>query len=73
MVSIKFHIVKFIVLSGKSDLHVQNVSNLSALNSCGYYGGVDNDMGTWGVSVYQTRFIYLIFAQSFRLPLTGQE
>ena len=52
------------ISSGKSDLHVINVSNPAAPDSCGYYGGVNNDMGTWGVSIYQNQ-IYLSYVCAF--------
>ncbi|MCC7158374.1 MAG: hypothetical protein IT281_02420, partial [Ignavibacteria bacterium] len=41
--------------SGKSDLHVLNVSNPNKPDSCAYYGGVNNDIGTWGVSSYKNQ------------------
>ena len=43
------------ISTGKSDLHVVDVSNPAAPDSCNGYGGVSNDIGTWGVSLYQDR------------------
>ncbi len=48
------------ISSGKSDLHVLNVSNPNKPDSCGYYGGVSNNMGTWGVSAYKNQ-LYLSY------------
>ncbi len=52
------------ISSGKSDMHVLNVSNPNKPDSCGYYGGVLNNQGTWGVSTYKNQ-IYLSYICSF--------
>jgi len=52
------------ISSGKSDLLVLNVSNPAKVDSCGYYGGVDNNMGTWGVSTYKNR-VFLSYVCAF--------
>lgn len=41
------------VSTGKSDMYVLDMENPSAPDSSGFYGGVSNDIGTWGVSTYQ--------------------
>lgn len=46
--------------TGKSDLMVVDVSNPSQPDSCSNYGGVSNNLGTWGVGVYQDQ-IYLSY------------
>ena len=52
---------KLVFLSaGKSDLLVVDVSDVDALDSCAYYGGIDNNIGTWGVSVFEDH-IYLAY------------
>jgi len=52
------------ISSGKSDLHVLNVSNPAKPDSCGYYGGISNNIGTWGVSAYKNQ-IYLSYICAF--------
>lgn len=39
------------VASGKSDMYVLDVSNPLEPDSCAVFGGVDNNIGTWGVSM----------------------
>lgn len=41
--------------SGKSDLHVIDVSDPSLPDSCDFYGGVGNNIGTWGVSRWKNQ------------------
>ncbi len=48
------------VSTGKSDMMVLNVSNPALPDSCNFYGGVLNDIGTWGVGLYQNQ-IYLSY------------
>jgi hypothetical protein len=49
--------------TGKSDMYVVDVSNPAAPDSCNIYGGVDNQLGTWGVSIHENRiFLSYIFA-----------
>jgi len=55
-------ICKHIFLStGKSDMHVIDVTNPASPDSCNFYGGVSNNIGTWGVGLYQNQ-IYLSYA-----------
>ena len=39
--------------TGKSDMIVVDVTNPALPDSCNFYGGVSNSIGTWGVGVYQ--------------------
>ncbi len=48
------------VSSGKSDLHVLDVSDPTIPDSCNIYGGVDNNIGTWGVGLYKNQ-VYLSY------------
>lgn len=57
------------ISSGRSDLHVLNVSNANKPDSCAYYGGVSNNIGTWGVSTYKDQ-VYLSYVCSF-IPFTS--
>lgn len=41
--------------SGKSDLHVLDVSDPTLPDSCGYFGGTNNGIGTWGVAQYENK------------------
>ena len=38
--------------TGKSDMHAIDISDPAQPDSCFSYGGVSNDIGTWGVSIY---------------------
>lgn len=51
------------ISSGKSDLHVLNISTPGKIDSCSYYGGVSNNIGTWGVNVYKNQ-VYLSYVCS---------
>ena len=46
--------------TGKSDMYVIDVSNPAIPDSCNTYGGVANNIGTWGVNIYQSQ-IYLSY------------
>lgn len=46
--------------TGKSDLMVVDVSNPSQPDSCNFYGGTANNLGTWGLGLYQNQ-IYLSY------------
>ena len=48
------------VSTGKSDMIVIDVSDPTQPDSCNFYGGVSNNIGTWGVSSYQNE-IYLSY------------
>ncbi len=38
--------------SGKSDLHILDISDPTEPDSCSFFGGANNEIGTWGVSTY---------------------
>lgn len=42
--------------TGKSDMMVVDVSKPAAPDSCNYYGGVSNGIGTWGIAFYQAQY-----------------
>jgi hypothetical protein len=46
--------------TGKSDLIVMDVADPSQPDSCNYYGGVSNSIGTWGAGIYQNQ-VYLSY------------
>ncbi|MCI5055742.1 MAG: T9SS type A sorting domain-containing protein [Flavobacteriales bacterium] len=46
--------------TGKSDLIVLDVSDPTQIDSCNYFGGVSNNIGTWGVSGFNSE-IYLSY------------
>ena len=46
--------------TGKSDMMVIDVTNPALPDSCNFYGGVSNNIGTWGVGLYQNE-IYLSY------------
>lgn len=48
------------ISTGKSDMHVVDVSDPTQPDSCNIYGGVGNNIGTWGVNVYEDQ-IYLSY------------
>ncbi len=59
--------------TGKSDLHVVDVRDASAPDSCSLYGGVDNNIGTWGVDVYEDQLFlsYICAVIPFSSNWTG--
>lgn len=46
--------------TGKSDMMVVDVSDPAQPDSCNFYGGTSNNIGTWGISAYQNE-IYLSY------------
>lgn len=42
--------------TGKSDMMVVDVSKPAAPDSCNYYGGVSNGIGTWGIAFNQAQY-----------------
>ncbi|NUM31467.1 MAG: T9SS type A sorting domain-containing protein [Bacteroidetes bacterium] len=48
---------------GKTDMIVLDVSDISNPDSCNYYGGTANDIGTWGIGLYKNQ-IYLSYVCS---------
>ena len=55
--------------TGKSDLYMVDVSNPAQPDSCANYGGVSNNVGTWGVSVYEDK-IFLSYICAI-IPFTS--
>lgn len=51
---------KLFVSTGKSDMMVLDMTNPLQPDSCGYFGGVSNSIGTWGVNGYMDQ-IYLSY------------
>jgi hypothetical protein len=46
--------------TGKSDMIVVDVSDPSHPDSCNYFGGVNNEIGSWGVNIYENQ-VYLSY------------
>ena len=46
--------------TGRSDMMVIDVSDPTLPDSCNYYGGVDNGIGTWGIGMWHNQ-IYLSY------------
>ncbi len=61
------------VATGKSDLHIVDVSVPSQPDSCSFYGGVNNNQGTWGLDYSNdTAYLAYIFtAVPFQSNWTG--
>lgn len=59
------------VSTGKSDLHVLDVSNPAAPVHCANYGGTANNMGTWGVSIYEDQ-VYLSYICTLGIPFSSR-
>ena len=58
------------ISTGKSDMYVVDISNPSQPDSCNYYGGISNGIGTWGIGSYQDR-IYLSYICTFGIPFAS--
>ncbi len=57
------------VSTGKSDMIVLDISNPTQPDSCNYYGGTENSIGTWGLSSYKDE-IYLSYVCAI-IPFTS--
>jgi hypothetical protein len=44
---------RLFISTGKSDLYVLSIADPASPDSIGGYGGVENNLGTWGVSVHE--------------------
>jgi hypothetical protein len=53
--------------TGKSDMHVINVADPTHPDSCNSYGGVSNDIGSWGMGLYQNQ-IYVAYICTLGIP-----
>lgn len=51
--------------TGKSDMYVVDVSDPTAPDSCNIYGGVDNGVGTWGISSYADKIFLSYICAGF--------
>lgn len=58
------------IAAGKNDLVVLNVAQPASPQLVATYGGPDNDLGTWGVSLYEDR-IYLSYVWAI-IPFTSK-
>ncbi|MCB0430081.1 MAG: T9SS type A sorting domain-containing protein [Flavobacteriales bacterium] len=56
--------------TGKSDLMVLDISDPTTPDSCNFYGGADNNIGTWGVSLYD-HHIYLSYICTLGVPFAS--
>jgi hypothetical protein len=56
--------------TGKSDMMVVDVTNPSVPDSCNFYGGVSNNIGTWGIGLWQNQ-IYLSYICTAGIPFTS--
>lgn len=56
--------------TGKSDAMVIDVSNPSMPDSCNFYGGVSNNIGTWGIHLYQNQ-MYLSYICTLGIPFVS--
>lgn len=52
------------VSTGKSDLMVLDISDPSQPDSCNFFGGVSNNIGTWGVDLYENK-VFLSYVCAF--------
>lgn len=62
--------------TGKSDMMAIDVSNSSAPDSCNFYGGVSNGIGTWGIGWYQQAVgfpqqLYLSYICTLGIPFAS--
>ena len=56
--------------TGKSDAVVVDVANPTSPQTCTYYGGVDNNIGTWGIGLYKNQ-MYLSYICTLGIPFTS--
>lgn len=62
---------KHVFLStGKSDMIVVDVSNPAQPDSCNFYGGTGNGIGTWGIDLWQNQ-IYLSYICTLGIPFAS--
>ena len=59
------------VATGKSDLHVLSVADPRKPALCQVFGGTENRIGTWGVSIHKGR-IYLAYICTLGIPFTSR-
>ena len=56
--------------TGKSDMIVLDISNPNQLDSCNYFGGASNNIGTWGINRYKNQ-VYLSYICTFGIPFVS--
>ncbi|MDP4220174.1 MAG: T9SS type A sorting domain-containing protein [Bacteroidota bacterium] len=61
---------KIFLSTGKSDMYVVDVSNPLSPDSCEAYGGVANNIGTWGISTFRDN-IYLSYICTLGIPFAS--
>lgn len=54
-IKIKPECDQLFVSTGKSDMLVLDISDPSNPDSCNFYGGVANNIGTWGIDVFENQ------------------
>lgn len=59
-----------LISTGKSDMYVLDVSNATQPDSCGIFGGIENNIGTWGVNYYGNE-IYLSYICTLGIPFAS--
>ncbi|MCB0820920.1 MAG: hypothetical protein KDC13_09880, partial [Bacteroidetes bacterium] len=59
-----------LVSTGKSDMYVLDVSTATQPDSCGIFGGTENNIGTWGVNYYGNE-IYLSYICTLGIPFAS--
>lgn len=61
---------KLFIATGKSDMYVVDVSNPGEPDSCNIYGGTENGIGTWGVSMQGNR-LFLSYIITVGVPFAS--
>lgn len=57
--------------TGKSELHVVDLSNPSNPDSCNYFGSTSDSLGTWGVNIHQGRVYLSYICTLTNIPFLG--
>jgi len=61
---------KLFLSTGKSDMMVVDVSNPANPDSCAMFGSVSNNIGTWGIGLWQNQ-LYLSYICTFGIPFAS--
>ena len=61
---------KLFLSTGESDMVVLDVSDPSSPDSCTTFGGIDNKIGTWGISMWKDQ-LYLSYICTFGVPFAS--
>ncbi|TAL62831.1 MAG: T9SS type A sorting domain-containing protein [Bacteroidetes bacterium] len=60
------------ISTGKSDMMVVDVSNPAQPDSCNFYGGVSNNIGTWGIGFIKSNYqLYLSYICTLGIPFAS--